>query len=173
VGHQLERLFGSGTATGLTEGQLLDRFASGRDESAFEALVERHGPMVLGVCRQLLRDPNDVDDAFQATFLVLVRKAGSLRQQELLGNWLYGVAYRVALRGRFGRGRAKCQADWHVEDQDLGDDSRCERSETLAESVVRTEQYPLIHEEVNRLPLKYRSPVVLCYFEGLTTTRPR
>ena len=72
----------------------------GRDESAFEALVARHGPMVLGVCRQLLRDPNDVDDAFQATFLVLVRKAGTLRRCDLLGNWLYGVAYRVALRAR-------------------------------------------------------------------------
>ena len=62
--------------------------------------MARHGPMVLGVCRQLLRDPNDVDDAFQATFLVLVRKAGTLRRCDLLGNWLYGVAYRVAMRAR-------------------------------------------------------------------------
>ena len=66
--------------------------------------MARHGPMVLGVCRQLLRDPNDVEDAFQATFLVLVRKAGSLRRRDLLGNWLYGVAYRVALPGPGGRG---------------------------------------------------------------------
>jgi DNA-directed RNA polymerase specialized sigma24 family protein len=100
VVHQLEKLFGHGTVTGLSEEQLLDRFATARDESAFEALVERHGPMVLGVCRQFLRDPNDVEDAFQATFLVLVRKAGSLRQKDLLGNWLYGVACRVALRSR-------------------------------------------------------------------------
>ena len=92
MGQKLERLLCQGTVTGLTEGQLLDRFATGRDESAFEALVERHGPMVLGVCRQFLRDPNDVDDAFQATFLVLVRKAGSLRQQ--------GTAGELALRRR-------------------------------------------------------------------------
>ena len=95
---QLERLFGQGTAIGLTEGELLERFVTRRDEAAFEALVARHGPTVLGVCRHLLRDPNDVDDAFQATFLVLVKKAGSVRQCELLGNWLYGVAYRVASR---------------------------------------------------------------------------
>src|SRR5882724_10012747 len=91
---QLERLFDRGTSTGLTEGELLERFVTGRDEAAFEALVARHGRMVLGVCRQLLRDPNDVDDAFQATFLILVRKADTLRRRDLLGNWLYGVAYR-------------------------------------------------------------------------------
>src|ERR1700678_2807816 len=97
---QLERLFHQGTTVGLSEGELVERFASGHDESAFEALIARHGPMVLGVCRQLLRDPNDVDDAFQATFLVLVRKAATLRQRDLLGNWLYGVANRVAARAR-------------------------------------------------------------------------
>ena len=100
VARGLGRLFTSGGVSGLSEGQLLDRFVTRRDEAAFEALVVRHGPMVLGVCRQLLRDPNDVDDAFQATFLVLVRKAGTLRRQDLLGNWLYGVAYRVSHRAR-------------------------------------------------------------------------
>src|SRR5262245_47192812 len=100
VARGLGRLFTAGGVAGLSEGQLLDRFVTGRDEAAFEALVARHGPMVLGVCRQLLRDPNDVDDAFQATFLVLVRKAGTLRRCDLLGNWLYGVAYRVAVRAR-------------------------------------------------------------------------
>ena len=96
----LETLFGQGTSVGSTEGELLDRFVNGRDGAAFEALVARHGPMVLGVCRQLLRDPNDVDDAFQATFLVLVRKARTLRRCDLLGNWLYGVAFRVAARAQ-------------------------------------------------------------------------
>ena len=76
---QIGRLFLEGTSIGSSEGELLDRFVKVRDEAAFEALVARHGPMVLGVCRQLLRDPNDVDDAFQATFLVLVRKAATLR----------------------------------------------------------------------------------------------
>src|SRR5438445_10247810 len=97
---QIEWLFQRGTAVGLTEGELLERFVGGRDEAAFEALIARHGPMVLGVCRQLLPDPNDVDDAFQATFLVLVRRAGTLRHRDLLGNWLYGVAHRVAMRAR-------------------------------------------------------------------------
>ena len=96
----LGRLFASGGMAGLSEGQLLDRFVNRRDEEAFEALVGRHGPMVLAVCRRLLHDPNDVDDAFQATFLVLVKKAGSLRRHDLLGNWLYGVAHRVARRAR-------------------------------------------------------------------------
>src|ERR1700752_418141 len=98
--HQLERLFTPGTVAGLSQWRLLSRYVSRRDEAAFEALVARHGPMVLGVCRQLLRDPNDVDDAFQATFLVLVRNAGTLRRRDLLGNWLYGVAHRGAIRSR-------------------------------------------------------------------------
>src|SRR5215471_15124223 len=85
-------LFGAGTVSGLSEGQLLARFVGERDEVAFEAIVSRHGPMVLGICRRLLDDPNDVEDAFQATFLVLVRRAGALRRRDLLGNWLFGVA---------------------------------------------------------------------------------
>ena len=78
----LERVFTNGTVAGLTEGHLLDRFAHRGDEAAFEALVTRHGPMVMGVCRRILRDPNDAEDAFQATFLVLVRKASSLRHSD-------------------------------------------------------------------------------------------
>jgi DNA-directed RNA polymerase specialized sigma24 family protein len=100
---QLAQLFRDGSATGLTEGELVQRFTRDGDESAFAAILARHGPMVLGVCRQLLHDPNDVDDAFQATFLVMVRKAGSLRRSDLLANWLYGVAYRVAVRTRSSR----------------------------------------------------------------------
>src|SRR5262245_6678966 len=94
----LDRLFGGGSLAGLTEAQMLERFACRGDQLAFEALVARHGPMVLGVCRQLLRDSHDVDDAFQATFLVLVRKARSIQRRELLGAWLYGAAYKVASR---------------------------------------------------------------------------
>ncbi len=103
--NQLERLFRQGTSVGSSEGELLERFVTEQDEAAFEALMARHGRMVLGVCRQLLRDPNDVDDAFQATFLILVRKAGTLRRSDLLGNWLYGVAYRVATRARSSSAR--------------------------------------------------------------------
>src|SRR5438132_1625553 len=87
--------------------ELLERFTSQRDEAAFAALVRRHGPTVLGVCRRVLRDSNDCDDAFQATFLVLLRKARSIRTPELLGNWLYGVAYRTAVRARSERVRRR------------------------------------------------------------------
>src|SRR3954449_8238622 len=99
LGH-VRQLFGAGTLVGMAEGQLLERFSSRRDEAAFELIVARHGPMVLGVCRRILSDPDDVEDAFQATFLVLVRKAGSLRDRDRVGNWLFGVASRVALRAR-------------------------------------------------------------------------
>src|SRR5262245_41976384 len=93
------RIFEQGSLTGLSEGQLLRRFAAG-DEAAFEALVSRYGPTVLGACRRMLEDPRDAEDAFQATFLVLLRKAGGLRDPEAVGPWLYGVAHRVASRIR-------------------------------------------------------------------------
>src|SRR5262245_25533936 len=85
---------------GPADEQLLESFLLRRDETAFEVLMRRHGPMVLGVCQRVLRNAHDADDAFQATFLVLVRKASSLRSRELLVNWLYGVAYRTAMKAR-------------------------------------------------------------------------
>jgi RNA polymerase sigma factor (sigma-70 family) len=151
----------------MTEGELLDRFVRANDESAFEVLIARHGPMVLGVCRQLLRDPNDVDDAFQATFLVLVRKAGTLHRRDLLGNWLYGVAHRVATRARVLAARRSARTPFGTDAIDrgtaaggLGDDA----------SIAGLDPAPIpwLHEEVRRLPEKYRVPVLLCYFEGVT-----
>ena len=97
---QLARVCQEGTLTGLSDRQMLERFVDGRDEAAFEVLVGRHGPMVFNVCRQLLRDPRDVEDAFQAVFLVLVRKAGVIRVEGSLGPWLYKVANRVAAKPR-------------------------------------------------------------------------
>jgi RNA polymerase sigma factor (sigma-70 family) len=165
----LERLFRQGTAVGLSESELLERFAGGHDESAFEALIARHGPMVLGVCRQLLRDPNDVDDAFQATFLVLVRKAGTLRRRDLLGNWLYGVAYRVATRARVLAARRAAKAPFGQDAVDRLDTSEGGRAAIGDEnSALDPAPRPWLHEEVSRLPEKYRVPVRLCYFEGLT-----
>src|SRR4051794_6182852 len=108
LARQLGALFDGGSAAGLSDRQLLERFVARRDaagEAAFAALVSRHGPIVLGVCRQLLGDRHHAEDAFQAVFLVLARKARSLREPELLGNWLYGVALRTArkVRGRLAR----------------------------------------------------------------------
>src|SRR4051794_41978126 len=97
---EIGRLFNSGTYTGLTEGQILRRFVAARDEAAFAALLALHGPMVLGVCRRLLRDEADAADAFQATFLVLARKASSVRPAALVGSFLHGVARRTALHAR-------------------------------------------------------------------------
>ena len=95
---QLDRLFGEGTLAGLTDARLLERYITHRDELAFEALVRRHGPMVLGACRRVLGDPNDADDAFQAAFLLLARKAGSIRNEDGVGGWLHRVAWRIALQ---------------------------------------------------------------------------
>lgn len=156
VVRQIERLFTAGSVTGMSEGQLLERFVARRDEAAFAALVARYGPMVLGVCRQMLHDPNDVDDAFQATFLVLVRKAGTLRNRDLLGNWLYGVAYKVAHRARTVKARRHATETPCVEELAMGPDQAAHQPQ------------PWIHEEVQRLPEKYRTPVVLCYLQGLT-----
>jgi RNA polymerase sigma factor (sigma-70 family) len=152
-----ERLMTSGGVTGLSEEQLLDRFVSLRDESAFEAIVLRHGPMVRGVCRRLLRDANDVDDAFQATFLVLARKANSLRRRERLGTWLYGVSYRIASRVRSNA--------WRRSERESKTDP-VEKLAVYRESVP--DDGPTLHEEIHRLPENYRVAVVLCYLEGLT-----
>src|SRR5262245_30774960 len=94
---------------GMTDGQLLTCFVTRRDDGAFEALVRRHGPMVLAVCRRVLHHPHDAEDAFQAAFLVLARKAASVARRELVGNWLYGVAYRAALEVRSARPRREGQ----------------------------------------------------------------
>ncbi len=153
---QIGRLFGAGTLAGLSERQLLGRFLADRDELAFAALVERFGPMVAGICRRWLADPADVDDAFQATFLVLVRRARSIRDPDLLGNWLYGVAVRVARRARTEvAGRRLREGPW--QEPAAGEGAAGERN-------LRSS----LDEEIGRLPEKYRRPLVLCYLEGLT-----
>ncbi len=154
---QVGRLFHQGTLAGLGEGQLLDRFVARRDPDAFEAIVARHGPTVLAACRSLLRDPNDVDDAFQATFLVLVRKAGSLRHRDLLGPWLHAVARRVALRVRHESGRRK-----ERESRGPGPRGPIEPEADLLD--LRD----AVHAEVDRLPDSYRTAVVLCDLQGRT-----
>jgi RNA polymerase sigma factor (sigma-70 family) len=154
---RIGRTAGLQAVLALTDAQLLDRFAAARDEPAFAALVVRHGPMVLGVCRRLLPDAGQAEDAFQAAFLVLARKAGAIRRRPLLSAWLYGVTYKVAarLRGRLWRRRAREKPV----DLDALPAADAQESFDLA---------PAVHEEVQRLPDKYRDPVVFCYLEGRT-----
>jgi RNA polymerase sigma factor (sigma-70 family) len=147
------------TALKLSDAELLQQFALQRDEAAFEALLHRHGPLVFGVCRRLLADDHDAEDAFQATFLVLARRAASIGRRSLLGNWLYGVAHRVAARARKSGGRRRAR------EQDGFDLAAVPGTGRSAEPDVA----PLIHEELQRLPDKYRRPVVLCYLQGKTT----
>jgi RNA polymerase sigma factor (sigma-70 family) len=155
---EVGRLLGGGSVASLGAGQLLERFAVDRDGAAFEALVSRHGPMVLGTCRRMLSDPHDVDDAFQATFLVLARKAGSIRDADRLGPWLHGVARRVATRSRALSARRRSRERPGVEEQTIEPPDPLEGFEHRA----------ALDEELARLPEKYRAPLVLCYLEGLT-----
>ncbi|HEY1379396.1 MAG TPA: sigma-70 family RNA polymerase sigma factor, partial [Gemmataceae bacterium] len=141
----------------VTDDQLLARFVERRDAGAFHAIVGRHGPMVWGVCLRLLRDRSDAEDAFQATFLVLVRKADAVSPRGAVGNWLYGVACRAALKARTDRA------------------ARREKERRAA--AMRPQESPesdsdefrqLLDTELSRLPDKYRAPVVLCDLEGKT-----
>ena len=141
----------------VSDALLLDRFIEQWDEAAFRDLVRRHGPMVLGVCRRILRDPHAAEDSFQATFLLLVRKAGSVRKRESVGPWLYGVARRVALEARGATSRRHVLA--RLDPEVPGVDDRVD--------IERDELHAALHEELGRLPEKYRAPLVLCYIEGL------
>lgn len=147
-----------GVADDLTDRELLARLASDRDEAAIEALVRRHGSMVLGVCLRVLRHRDDAEDAFQATFLALIRTAGSLRPRESVGGWLHRVAYRVAQKARIAAARRRKYED-NVTHQQTAD--------PVDELTVR-EAREVLDEELARLPDKFRVPLVLCYLEGLT-----
>ena len=159
---QLDRLFNRGTVAGLSEGALLDRYVSVGDEAAFAALVARHGPMVLGVCRRVLRDERDVEDAFQATFLVLVRRAGAIRDGDLVGRWLHGVAHRVAVRARAHSARR------FVHEQSVSEPIEAVAHGLALNDPERRELAAIVDEEVTRLPSTLRAPVVLCYLEGMS-----
>ena len=141
----------------LADGALLECYRTGRDEAAFEALVRRHGPMVLGVCRRILRNEADAEDAFQATFLVLVRKARSIRQTNLVANWLYGVAHNTALKAKAMNGKRRAKEH---EAGMLGKPG--------AAKEVWWQVQMLVDEGLSRLADKYRVPIVLCDLEGRT-----
>src|SRR5262245_43146638 len=156
--HHLRRAVLLQDRAGLTDGQLLEDYLSRRDEAALEALVRRHAPMVWGVCRRVLGNHHDAEDAFQATFLVLVRKAASIASPKLLANWLYGVAHQTALKARATAAKRKAR----------------ERQVTMMPQPAVTEQdlwhdlQPLLDQELTRLPDKYRVAIVLCDLEGKT-----
>src|SRR6516225_4744896 len=144
-------------AEGSADQDLLQRFVDERDEAAFETVLRRHGPMVLDVCRGVLRNEADAEDAFQATFLILASKAGSIRKTASLASWLHGVAYRTALKARAQSAtRQKLEARVPARQPAEPDD--------LSWREVRQ----VLHEEVSRLPECYRAPLVLCYLEGAT-----
>src|SRR5262249_36164399 len=152
----LRQLLGSGPMVREGDSQLLDRFVHDNDQAAFTALVDRHGAMVLGLCRRILADDHNAEDVFQATFLVLVRKARSLRQYGSLANWLYTVAYHLALRTKAQQ--AKRQERQVTAMPDIATDAASPWAELR----------PVLDAELERLPSKYRAPVVLCYLEGKT-----
>ena len=127
-------------------------------KAAFEFLVERHGPMVLRVCTQALKDRHQAEDAFQATFLVLARQAGSIRNRDSVGSWLFGVARRAARRIRRDEARRR-------QHERL---SRAHASGPWSLEPESTEHWPELHAAIERLPAKYRDPIVLCYLEGFT-----
>jgi RNA polymerase sigma factor (sigma-70 family) len=157
--YHLRLTAGAAEAAGLEDAQLLERFLTDRDDAAFALLLRRHGPMVLGVCQRVLSDSHECEDAFQATFLVLLRKGRSLRRRDLLANWLYGVAHRTALKARSQTARR------HARQQPLTTEPQ---TRDQADKLTLTDLRSVLDAEVNRLPAKYRSPVVLCYFEGKT-----
>jgi RNA polymerase sigma-70 factor (ECF subfamily) len=154
----LHRITPPGSAADLPDGQLLSRFLQSQDESAFVALLQRHGPMVLGVCRRVLPDQEDAEDAFQATFLVLVRKARSIENHDSLASWLFGVARRIAVRAKRGSHRRH-----HLE----GKVTPMAKMDELHE-VIWKDLRPVLYDEVSSLPERCRAPFILCYLEGRT-----
>jgi RNA polymerase sigma factor (sigma-70 family) len=148
----------------VSDAQLLERFVNHRDEAAFGLLVGRHGRMVLGVCRRLLRDAHASEDAFQASFLALARRASSIGKRSSVGGWLYKVAYRVALEAR---ARALRRA---AREQPVYDVSVAAATPDPAAEAEQRELHSVIDDEVSRLPEKYRVPLVLCYFDGKSNT---
>jgi RNA polymerase sigma factor (sigma-70 family) len=156
---QINRLFAEGVVAGLSDAQLLERFLTQGDAGTFEALVGRHGPMVLSVCRGILHDPHDAEDAFQATFLVLVQKGGSIRGRDALAGWLHRVAHRVASQANTAAARRRSF------ERQVGQMAAATSTNGPAAS---DDLLPALHEEIARLPEKYRLAIVLCHLEGIT-----
>ena len=155
VAAKLQEVIRSRGLDDLPDTQLLHRFSHYADHPAFDVLLRRHGPLIMGVCRRILANAADAEDAFQATFLILVRKARSIRHANHLGPWLYGVACRVALKVRARAGRLSTR---HTEITDMFPDP--------AEPIEVPDWLPLLDTELNALPAKYRDPLLLCELQG-------
>src|SRR5262245_48884090 len=155
---EVGRLAGLAARHDETDRHLLQRFAAARDEAAFELLVRRHGALVRGVCRRVLGNADDADDAFQATFLVLATKAASVDWRAGVGPWLYQVAYRLARKARARAARRRLQEG----------QAPLPRPAAAPDDLTWRELRPLLDEELARLPQRYRAPLVLCYLEGKT-----
>jgi RNA polymerase sigma factor (sigma-70 family) len=156
--HHLRKVAAVQTYRGLSDRELLERFASARDEAAFTVLIERHGPMVLGVCRRALPNFHDAEDACQAAFLVLARKAASVRKKTSLSSWLHGVACRLALTVKRDHARRKSR--------ERAVDAPAPRDP--AAEVTWREVQTILDEELQQLPERYRAPLILCYLECIT-----
>ena len=170
---QLKAIFEGGSVLGLSDRQLVERYTAGggdpTGQAAFAALVGRHGPMVLRVCREVLGDYQHAEDAFQAVFLVLARKARAIREPDLLGNWLYGVAIRTARCARLRIARRRREEGDAMRGLGAGRCAPVGVADPPADGpAVAREQAEALHEEIARLPRAFRRPVVLCDFEGLT-----
>jgi RNA polymerase sigma factor (sigma-70 family) len=159
LGHEGASLVG-GASGACTDAELLGRYLDGQDPEAFEAMLARHGPRVLRVCRQVLGRSADAEDAFQSTFLLLARKAGSIRRRESLGHWLHGVAHRVAVRSRANARRREARERVLP----IRPDGPPPGAETDLDELRQA-----LHEEIDRLPERLRRPILLCYLEGRTT----
>jgi RNA polymerase sigma factor (sigma-70 family) len=144
----------------LSDGRLLAQYAAGSDQDAFAVLVQRHGPTILGVCRRVLRHEHDTEDAFQATFMVLARKAHTISKHDSVASWLYKVAYRIALRLRMDKVRQRAKEQRNPAPTPCSDEGLRE--------VVRRELQQVLDEEIHRLPEKYRAAILLCYLQGET-----
>jgi RNA polymerase sigma factor (sigma-70 family) len=154
----LRKLEALASAGRLSDGQLLQRFIGDRDEAAFNALLQRHGPMVWSVCRRVLRCDHHAEDVFQATFLVLARKAASVRKQQSVASWLYGVAYRLSRQ----LWRRECRRP--VPEASSPEDPSQDPGRRLDMKELQT----VLDEELHRLGEQYRMPLVLCFLEGMT-----
>jgi RNA polymerase sigma factor (sigma-70 family) len=153
----LRRWAGAPAGPAASDHDLLRRFSAQRDEHAFAALLGRHGPLVLRVARRVLGNEADAEDVFQATFLVLARKAGSVAWRDSVANWLYGVAYRLALNAKLSAGRRRRH-----------EASAPARAAGPAEEITLREAQAILNEELARLPTRYRAPLVHCFLEGAT-----